>query len=51
LAAEKRSPITRAPFCANDPLPNTLRLSFVTALMAKIRIGVKVLAQLVTAYQ
>jgi 2-aminoadipate transaminase len=39
-----------APFYANDPVANTLRLSFVTVPQDKIREGIKVLAEVIREY-
>jgi 2-aminoadipate transaminase len=39
-----------APFYANDPVPNTLRLSFVTVPPEKICTGVKVLAEVIREF-
>jgi 2-aminoadipate transaminase len=40
-----------APFYANDPVANTLRLSFVTVPQNKIREGIKVLAEVIRKYR
>jgi 2-aminoadipate transaminase len=38
-----------APFYANDPATNTLRLSFVTVPPERIRTGIEILGKLIAA--
>ncbi|MET0320647.1 MAG: PLP-dependent aminotransferase family protein [Duganella sp.] len=47
--AQKVAFVPGAPFYANDPASNTLRLSFVTVPPERIRLGVQILAKLIAA--
>ncbi|KQQ39976.1 2-aminoadipate aminotransferase [Duganella sp. Leaf126] len=47
--AQKVAFVPGAPFYANDPATNTLRLSFVTVAPERIRAGIEILARLIAA--
>ncbi|MDR7049711.1 2-aminoadipate transaminase [Duganella sp. 3397] len=47
--AQKVAFVPGAPFYANDPATNTLRLSFVTVAPERIRIGIEILGKLIAA--